>query len=71
MINSEHQDKIHQNLHCWLRLKQPSVTKKHHNLEMSTCVSLKYTMGGPILLLIPRSQPLTQASLTDNVYTLF
>ena len=43
MTNSEDPDEMqhnaafHQVLLCLLRLKQPSGTKKHHNLEKSTC----------------------------------
>ena len=32
---------FHQGLHCLLRLKQPSGTEIHHNLD-STCDPLKY-----------------------------
>ena len=40
---------IHQGLHCLLRLKQPSGTDIHNNLENFTCVPLKY-MSSPYLL---------------------
>ena len=33
----QHDAAFHQGLHCLLRLKQPSVTEIHHNLETSTC----------------------------------
>ena len=41
--NSENLDEMphnvafHQDLHCLLRLKQPSGTERHDNLEKSTC----------------------------------
>ena len=41
---------FHQDLHCLLRLKQPSGTEIHNNLENSTCDPLKNTMGSPILI---------------------
>ena len=31
----QHNAAFHQGLHCLLRLKQPSVTEKHHNIENS------------------------------------
>ena len=40
----QHYAAFHQGLHCLLRLKQPSRTEIHHNLENSTCDPLKYTM---------------------------
>ena len=46
----QHNAAFHQGLHCLLRLKQPSETALHHNLENSTCDHLKYTMGSPILI---------------------
>ena len=46
----QHHTAFHQGLHCLVRLKQPSGTEIHHNLENSTCDSLKYTMG--ILIVI-------------------
>ena len=55
LANSEDPDEMqqnaafHQDLHCLLRLKQHSRTEIHHNLENSTCDSLKYTMSSPIL----------------------
>ena len=33
----QHNAAFHQGLHCLLRLKQPSGTEIHHNLETSTC----------------------------------
>ena len=33
-----------------LRLKQPSGTEIHHNLETSTCDPLKYKMDNPIFI---------------------
>ena len=41
---------FHQGLHCLLRLKLPSVTDKHHNIENSTCDPFKYAMDSPILI---------------------
>ena len=35
---------FHQGMHCLLRLIQPSGTEIHHNLGMSICDPLKYTM---------------------------
>ena len=43
-------DAFHQGLHCLLRLKQPSGTDRHHNLENSSHDPLKYTVGSPILI---------------------
>ena len=40
---------FHEDLHCLLRLKQPSGTEMH-SLEISTCDPLKYKMGIPYLL---------------------
>ena len=54
--NSEAPDEMQLNaafplgLHCLLRLKQSSGTEIYHNLEKSTCDSLKYAMGSPILI---------------------
>ena len=45
----QHNAAFHQGLHCLLRLKQPSRTEIHHNLENSTCDPLKYTICSPIL----------------------
>ena len=44
----QHNAAFHQGLHCLLRLKQSSGTKTHHDLVMSTCDPLKYTMGSSI-----------------------
>ena len=41
---------FHQGLHFLLRLKQPSGTEIHHNLENSTCDPTKFTMDIPILI---------------------
>ena len=46
----QHIAAFHQNLHCLLRLKQPSGTEILHDLETSTCDPLKYTMGSPVLI---------------------
>ena len=46
----QHHAAFHQGLHCLLRLKQPSGTEIHHNLENSTLDPLKYTMDSPILI---------------------
>ena len=49
----QHDAAFHHGLHCLLRLKEPSETKIHHNLENSTlctCNPLKYTIGSPILV---------------------
>ena len=48
----QHNAAFHQGLHCLLRLKQSSGTEKHHKLENSTCVTLKYTMDSPILIVL-------------------
>ena len=40
---------FHLGLQCLLRLKLPSGTEIHHNLETSTYDPLKYKMGNPIL----------------------
>ena len=45
----QHNAAFHQGLHCLLRLKQPSGTEIHDNLETSACDPLKYSIG--ILLL--------------------
>ena len=47
-----HHVAFHWGLHCLLRLKQSSQTEIniHHNLENSTCDSLKYKMANPILI---------------------
>ena len=45
----QHNAAFHQDLHCFLRLKLPSGTEMHHNLENYSCNTLKYTM--PILIL--------------------
>ena len=37
-------------LHCLLRLKLPSGTEKHHDLENITCDPFEYTMGRTILI---------------------
>ena len=56
LANSEDSDEMqhnaafHQDLHCLLRLKQPSRTEKQDNLETSTCGPLKYKMDNPILI---------------------
>ena len=56
LTNSEDPDEMqhiaafHQDLHCLLRLKQPSGTEKHKNLENSTCDPLKCTIGSAILI---------------------
>ena len=46
----QHNAAFHQGLRCLLRLKHPSGTEKHYNLETSTCDPLKYKMGYPILI---------------------
>ena len=46
----QHNPAFHQGLHCLLRLKLPSGTKIHHNLQNSTCDPLTYTMGSSILI---------------------
>ena len=45
----QHHAAFHKDLHCLLRLKQPSGTEIH-NLENSTCDPLKYKMGVPYSL---------------------
>ena len=46
----QHDAAFHPGLHCLLRLKQPSWTEIHHNLENSAYDPLKYIMGSPILI---------------------
>ena len=46
----QHDAVFHQGLHCLLKLKQPSGTEIHHNLENSTCESLKCKMCNPVLI---------------------
>ena len=47
----QHNSAFHQGLHYNLfRLKPPSGTEIHHNLETSTCDPLKYRMGNPYSL---------------------
>ena len=43
----QHNAAFHQGFHCLLKLKQPTMTETHHNLENSTHDPLKYTMGSP------------------------
>ena len=56
LANSEDKDEMqhhaafHQGLHCRPRLKQPSGTEAHHILEKSTCDTLNYKMGDPVLI---------------------
>ena len=40
----QHDAAFHQGVHCLLRLKQPSGTEKHRNLENSTCDPIRCTM---------------------------
>ena len=47
----QHNTAFHQGLHYLLRLRQPSGTEIHHNLESSTCAPFKYTKGSPILII--------------------
>ena len=57
LVNSEDTDEMQHNaafhcgLHCLLRLKKPSGTEIHHNVENSTYGRLKCTMGCPIFIL--------------------
>ena len=44
----QHNAAFHQGLHCFLRLKQPSGTEIHHDLETSTCDPIKCKMSNPI-----------------------
>ena len=44
----QHYAAFHQGLHYLLRLKQPLETEIYHNIENTTCDTLKYTMGSPI-----------------------
>ena len=46
----QHNAAFHQGLHCLLRLKQPSGTEIHYNLENSTYDPLMHTMGSTILI---------------------
>ena len=63
LVNSEGPDEMqhnaafYQGLHSFLRLKQPSGTKIHHNLEHATCDPLKYTIGSPIWVLYVWENP--------------
>ena len=41
---------FHQGLHCLLRLKQPSGTEAHYNLENSYYDPLKHPLGRHILI---------------------
>ena len=56
MANSEDPDEMqhnaafHQGLHCLRRLKQPSRTEIHYNLEKSTRNPFKSTISSPILI---------------------
>ena len=58
VANSEDVDEMqqyaafHQGLYCLLKLKQPSRTEKHHNLETSTHDPLKYNSGNHILFVL-------------------
>ena len=65
MANSEDPDEMqhyaafHQGLHCLQRLKQPSGTEIHPNIENFTSGHpLKYTMGSPILIVSISLSPL-------------
>ena len=46
----QHYAAFYQGMHYLLRLKQPSGTEIHHNLDNSTHDPLKYIMGSPILI---------------------
>ena len=46
----QHNAAFHQGLPCLLRLKQPSRTEVHHNIETFTCDPLNNKMGSPILI---------------------
>ena len=46
----KHNAAFHQGLQCYLRLKQPSGTEIHHNLDNYTCDPFKNTMGNSILI---------------------
>ena len=48
----QHNAAFHQDLHCLLRLKQPSGTEIHHGVETSTCDPLKYKMDNSILIML-------------------
>ena len=48
----QHNAAFHLGLHCLLRLKQPTGTEIHHNLENSTFDLLMYTMGIPRILIV-------------------
>ena len=50
LANSEDPDEMQHNLYCLLRLKQPSGTEKHNNLENSIFDPLKCTMVSPLLI---------------------
>ena len=57
LANSEDPDEMqpnaafHQGLHYLPRLKQPSETEIHYNLENITCDPLKCTMDSPMLII--------------------
>ena len=46
----QHKAAFFQGLHCLLRLKKPSGTEIHHNLDHFTYDPLKYTLGSPIFI---------------------
>ena len=48
LANSEDPDEMQHNLYCLLRLKQPSGTEKHNNLENSIFDPLKVHNGQPL-----------------------
>ena len=46
----QHNAAFHQDLHCLIRLKQPSGAEISDNLENCNCDPLKYIMDSPILI---------------------
>ena len=46
----QHDAAFHQGLHCLLRSKLYFGTDVHHNLKISTCDPLKYTMSRSIII---------------------
>ena len=83
LANIEDPDEMHYNaafhlgIHSLKRLKQPSGTEIHHNLEISTSDPFKYTMGSPILIVticmgksirIQRVKGLPKCAAFDNIF---
>ena len=65
----QHYAAFHQGLHILLRLKQPSGTEIHHNLETSTCGPLKLELGNSILILSIRLGKSIRIQRVNNART--